>query len=245
MRRGERPLRLLPRPLIAGFVLLLAGQIGYHHAQREGVESVYRPLAEPFSAAAYRGLAMGSNGLLAHLLAIRLQLHDNQAGQHFRYSLIDYDLLVDWLQQISDLHVGSEYPMLLASRIYTQTASPERLRKMIDFIEQRFDDDPQLHWRRLAEACLIARHKLQDLELALRLAEKLAAQPASVEMPRWARDFEFLLLSEMNEFEAAIAIIQALLQSGSIEDVDERRFLREKLLDFQQKLLDSRHSTRE
>ena len=49
----------------------------------------------------------------------------------------------------------------------------------------------------------------------------------------------------MNEFEAAIAIIQALLQSGSIEDVDERRFLREKLLDFQQKLLDSRHSTRE
>ncbi len=217
MRRGERPLRLLPRPLIAGFVLLLAGQIGYHHAQREGVESVYRPLAEPFSAAAYRGLAMGSNGLLAHLLAIRLQLHDNQAGQHFRYSLIDYDLLVDWLQQISDLHVGSEYPMLLASRIYTQTASPERLRKMIDFIEQRFDDDPQLHWRRLAE--------------------KLAAQPASVEMPRWARDFEFLLLSEMNEFEAAIAIIQALLQSGSIEDVDERRFLREKLLDFQQKAI--------
>jgi len=182
---------------------------------------------------------MGSTGLLAHLLAIRLQLHDNQAGQHFRYSLIDYDLLVDWLEQISGVYPNSEYPTLLASRIYTQTDNPQRLRMMIGFIERRFDDNPQLHWRRLAEASLIAKHKLHDLPLALRLAEKLSAQPASVEMPRWARDFEFLLLSEMNETESAIAIIQALLESGSIKDVDEQRFLREKLSEFQQKLLES------
>jgi len=143
------------------------------------------------------------------------------------------------LQQISDVYPDSEYPMLLASRIYTLTNNPQRLRKMLDFIEHRFDDNPQLHWRRLAEASLIAKHKLRDLDLALRLAAKLAAQPASVEMPHWARDFEFLLLSEMNENESAIAIIQALLQSGSIKDVDEQRFLREKLSEFQQKLLDS------
>ena len=242
MRRGERSIRLLPRPLIGGFVVLLLCQLGYHHFERERFESSYRPLAEPFSAAAYRGLAIGSESLLAHLLAIRLQLHDNQAGRHFRYSLIDYDRLVDWLEQISDTYVDSEYPMLLASRVYTRTSSPDRLRKLLGFIERRFDDNPQLHWRRLAEASLIAKHNLQDLDLALRLARKLAAQPANVEMPHWARDIEFLLLSEMNEYESAIAIIQALLQSGSIDDVDERRFLREKLLEFQQKLFESQQN---
>jgi len=243
MRRGERPMRQLPLPIIAGFAIFLIGQILYHHLDRERFEASYRQLGKPFAAAVYQGLAMGSEGLFAHLLAIRLQLHDNQAGRHFRYSLIDYDRLVDWLEQISDIYIDNEYPMLLASRVYTQTGDPERLRKMIDFIERRFDDDPQLHWRRLAEASLIAKHNLQDLDLALRLARKLAAQPASVEMPRWARDIEFLLLSEMNEFESAIAIIQALLQSGSIKDVDEQRFLREKLLEFQQKLSDSRQSS--
>lgn len=243
MRRGERPLRLLPRSLIAAFAILLLAQIASHHLGRERFEAGYRPLSEPFAAAAYRGLAMGSEGLLAHLLSIRLQLHDNQAGRHFRYDLIDYDLLVDWLEQITDTYLDSEYPMLLASRIYTQTGDPARLRKLIDFIERRFEQNPQLHWRRMAEACLIAKHNLEDLDLALRLAAKLSSQPARIEMPQWARDFQFLLLSEMNEFESAIAMIQALLQSGSITDVDERRFLQEKLSEFQQKLLDSQQTS--
>jgi hypothetical protein len=239
MRRGERPMRMLPRPLLIGFALLLLAQIVFHHLSRERLEARYRPLTRPWSADAYDAMAMGSDRLLGYLLALRLQLHDNQAGRHFRYSLMDYDLLVDWLDTLSDIDSGSEYPLLLASRIYTQTGSPERLRKILGFIERRFDDNPQLHWRRLAEASLIAKHKLGDLEFALRLAEKLAAQPRSVDMPHWARDFEFLLLAELNETESAIAIIEALLQSGSIKDPDERRFLREKLSEFQQKLFES------
>lgn len=239
MRRGERPMRMLPRSLLAGFALLLLAQIIFHHLGRERFEARYEPLTQPYAADAYRAAAMGSERLLGYLLALRLQLHDNQAGQHFRYSLLDYDLLVDWLDTLSDIDTESEYPMLLASRIYTQAGNPERLRKILGFIERRFDDNPQLHWRRLAEASLIAKHKLDDLDLALRLAEKLAAQPASVDMPRWARDFEFLLLAEMNETESAIAIIQALLQSGSIKDPDEQRYLRGKLSEFQQILFES------
>ena len=232
-------MRMLPRPLLIGFVLLFLVQAVNHQVGRERLEAIYRPLTEPFSAKVYRAMAMGSYRLLGYLLSLRLQLHDNQAGQHFRYSLMNYDLLVDWLDTLSDIDTDSEYPMLLASRIYTQTGDTERLRKILDFIERRFDDNPQLHWRRLAEASLIAKHKLKDLDLALRFADKLARQPPGVEMPHWARDFQFLLLAELNENESAIAIIQALLQSGSIKDPDEQRFLREKLSDFQQKLFES------
>ena len=239
MRRAERPLLQVPRPLLAGFALLFALQLGYHHVKERELAATYRPLAAPLAATTYRAAALGSEYLLGHLLALRLQLHDNQAGQHFRYSLMDYDRLIDWLERISAIAPDTEYPLLLASRIYSQTGSEERLRKIIAFIERRFADNPQLHWRRQAEASLLARHKLGDLELALRLAEQLAGQPDSVVMPQWARDFEFLLLAELNEYEAAIAIIQALLESDAIEDVDEQRFLREKLSDFRQKLSES------
>lgn len=242
MRRGERPMLLLPHPLLLGFLLFFGIQVIYHHVGRLQFEANYKPLSKPMSSAAYRGAAMGSEQLLGYLLAIRLQLHDNQAGRHFRYSLIDYDLLVDWLDNISDIYPDTEYPMLLASHIYAQTGNHERLRKILGFIERRFDDNPQLHWRRLAEASLLAKHKLDDLELALRLAEKIAGQPAEVEMPQWARDFQFLLLADLNELESAIAIIQALLQSGSITDPDEMLFLEEKLLNFQQKLFESQQS---
>ena len=243
MRRGERPLLLLPRPLLLGFLVLFACQLLYHHAGRTQIALNFQALYKPLSAPVYRGIAIGSEQLLGYLLAIRLQLHDNQAGQHFRYSLIDYEVLIEWLDRITEISLGTEYPMLLASRVYTSTGDHARLRAILGFIQRRFDDDPQLHWRRLAEATVIAKYKLQDLELALAMAEKLAQQPPSVEMPNWARDFQFLLLAELNELESAIALIQALLQTNAVHDADEKRFLEGKLLDFQQKLFESRQTT--
>lgn len=242
MRRGERPLLLLPRPLLLGFLILFACQLFYHHVNRAQTALDYQALDKPLSAPVYRGIAMGSEQLLGYLLAIRLQLHDNQAGQHFRYSLIDYEVLIDWLDRITELSPGTEYPMLLASRVYTTTNDQARLRTILGFIQRRFDDDPQLHWRRLAEATVISKYKLDDLELALAMAEKLAQQPASVQMPNWARDFQFLLLAELNELESAIALIEALLQTDAVHDPDEKRFLEGKLLDFQQKLFESRQA---
>ena len=245
MRRSERPMLALPRPLLWAFVLLLCAQLLHHHLDRERLQAGYRGLSQPFSAATYRGLAMGSEQLLGYLLALRLQLHDNQAGRHFRYDLIDYRLLVGWLERITEISAGTEYPMLLASRVYASTGDPGRLRHILEFIQRRFDDDPQLHWRRLAEASVIARHRLGDLDMALAMARKLAQQPASIEMPQWARDFEFLLLADLNELESAITIIEALLQTPAVDDPDERRFLQGKLLDFRQKLFESRQSTTE
>ena len=103
---------LLPRPLVLGFLVLFAGQLLYHHAGRAQMAANYQALDKPLSAAVYRGLAMGSEQLLGYLLALRLQLHDNQAGQHFRYSLIDYDILIDWLELISAISPHNEYAKL-------------------------------------------------------------------------------------------------------------------------------------
>jgi hypothetical protein len=54
---------------------------------------------------------------------------------------------------------------------------------------------------------------------------------------------KFLILGEMNEFEAGIAIIVMLLKSDSVDEIDEQRFLEGKLLDFQQNLLESQQKS--
>ncbi len=236
MKRSERPLGQLPRPIMIGFLILFGLQVLVHQATTYQKAVNYRPLTSPFAATIYQGLSMGSEQLFSYLLAIRLQLHDNQAGKHIRYSQLDYQRLVDWMDQIYQLNTQSEYTMLLASRVYSQTRDKARLRTILEYIDRTFMLNPQLHWRRLAEASVIAKHQLGDLKLALQMADKLSSQPASVEMPRWARDIQFILLGNMNEFETAIAIIVALLQSDAVNDPDEARFLQEKLLYFQQKL---------
>ena len=216
--------------------MLLGLQIYLHQSATQQVEAIYKPLPTPFASTVYRGLSMGSQQLFSYLLAIRLQLHDNQAGRHIRYSQLNYSVLVDWLDQIYQLNRQSEYPMMLASRVYSQTRDKARLRIILEYIDRTFLQNPQLHWRRLAEATVIAKHQLEDLPLALQMAEKLSNQPESIKMPRWARDMQFILLGDMNEFETAITIIVALLESDAVKDPDEARFLNEKLLYFQQKL---------
>ena len=236
MKRTERPFTQIPRALLIGFVVLLGFQILLHQSAIRQTAASYRPLTTPFASPVYRGLSMGSEQLLSYLLVIRLQLHDNQAGKHIRYSQLNYERLVDWLDQIYQLNTQSEYPTMLASRVYSQTRDKARLRIILEFIDRTFIQNPQLHWRRLAEASVIAKHQLGDLQLALQMAEKLSSQPPSIIMPSWARDMRFILLGDMNEFETAITIIVALLQSDAVNDPDEARFLKEKLLYFQQKL---------
>ena len=236
MKRSERPFKQLPRRLLIGFLALLGLQIYLHQTAMRQAEIGYKPLPTPFASSIYRGLSMGSQQLFSYLLAIRLQLHDNQAGRHVRYSQLDYNLLANWLDQIYQLNTQSEYPMLLASRVYSQTRDKARLRIILEYIDRTFMQNPQLHWRRLAEASVIAKHQLGDLPLALQMADKLSSQAESIKMPPWARDMQLILLGDMNEFETAITIIVALLQSNSVNDPDEARFLKEKLLYFQQKL---------
>jgi hypothetical protein len=224
---------------VAYFLLILVVQIWTVQGSLSAGEFAYKPLAEPFASSTYRVASMESDRLLSYLLAIRLQLHDNQSGKHIRYEQLDYQKLTHWLNQITALNPHSEYPAMLASRVYSQTTDKQNMRLMIDFIQSNFTREPQLHWRRMTEATILAKHKLSDLSLALSLAEQLTTQTLDVVMPQWARDMQFILLGELNEFEAGIAIIVAMLESGSLENADERRFLRVKLLEFQQKLLES------
>ncbi len=238
MKRAERPLKTLPVTLLTGFVIILLIQVLVAQFSLSRSELAYKPLSAPLAASTYRIVAMGSDDLMSYLLAIRLQLHDNQSGKHVRYEQINYRTLVDWLNQIVLLNVQSEYPTMLASRVYGQTTNDIKLRIMVDFIQTNFARNPQRHWRRMTEATILAKHKLGNLELALSLAEQLSSQPTEVIMPHWARDMQFILLGEMNEFEEGITIIAALLESGSIVDPDELRFLKGKVLDFQQNLLE-------
>ena len=237
MRRGERSIASIPWPILflLGLTLLFQFNTIYNRTVVND-QLKYQDLPVPMDIGSYQAMSFGSQKLMGYLLSIKLQLHDTQAGQHLPYSKISYDNLVNWLELLERLDKDSEYPQMLASRIYSNTPNEDQLRRLLQFVEASFLRDPQLHWRRLTEAVILARHRIDDLPLASRLASLLSSQPKNISMPAWARDMHFLILAELNEFEASIAIITALLESGEVLDNDEVRFLKQKLSLFQQKL---------
>ena len=242
MNTTQRKFSQLPVFIVAGFLLMLLLQLVYHHFYKTSLLPSFTQLSKPANAELYHSLAMGSDRLWSYLLLLKLQLHDNQKGRHVNYRQLDYQVLSQWLKTLSQLNPQSDYPAFLASRVYSQVDDPQKIRKMIDLIDDLFQRNPQQHWRRMTEACLLAKHRLKDLNLALQLAQKVAALPDTFKLPFWARDMQLVLLDELNQNESAQLLISSLLQSGTIKDRDEIHFLQHRLLKIQQKLLENKHN---
>ena len=237
---NERSLKQLPRVLLLGFVLAFTIQIVHQKSSQSSLQRSFKHLEQPYEIDFYRSLTQGSENLWSYLLMFKVQLHDNQRGQHESYKNLDYKTLAQWLLMLSRLNLQSDYPAFLATRVYSQVDDPNKIRMVIDVIDQLFEQDPLLHWRRMTEACLLAKHQLKDLDLALKLASKVADLPASIHLPFWARDMKLILLDELNELESAQVLISSMLQSNSITDEDELRFLQFRLLKIQQQMLNGR-----
>ena len=180
-----------------------------------------------------RLLSVGEPTATAKVLLLWLQSYDAQEGQVVAYRQFDYSRLIDWLTRILELDPRSQYPLLLASRVYAEITDQAKQRQMLEFVYQQFFIDPARRWQWLAHVATLAKHRLKDLPLALKYA-KAISDHARLEMPVWAIEMQVFILEDLGEREQALLIIGGLLASGQITDPNEIAFLNEKLLALQQ-----------
>jgi hypothetical protein len=115
---------------------------------------------------------------------------------------------------------------------------------MFDFIEAQFLRDPDRRWAALAQAALLAKHRLNDLPLARRYAAEIQRRTTDPTIPSWARQMEIFILEDMNELEAAKVMLGGLLATGRIRDPEERRFLQGRLEEIERRLQGSKPKIR-
>lgn len=235
IQQQVRDLHHVPGWLLIAGLLIFTVQVSYHHLNLDQVRLDYEQLPEPPRVEVLKAMARGSERLSSYVYILIIQLHDNQKGENLSYRHLDYDRLQRWLKVIYQMNPQSDYPGFLATRVYSQVEDKQKIRKMIELVQELFEINPGQHWRRMTEACLLAKHQLQDLNLALEIAEKLANLPVSMNLPFWARDMRLILLDELSQHESAILLISSMLQSG-VEDEDERLFLQARLLKIQQSM---------
>lgn len=193
-----------------------------------GSEKYNRPTISSLPAApsslAMEFVAASDQAFVYRALIFWLQQFDVQSGQYVSYKQLDYVKIKDWLNTLNKLEPSSQYPMLLASRIYTRVDDNERMRLMLEYVYQQFQRNPEKNWRWLAEATVTAQHKLKDQTLALKYANTLANEP-SKEIPYWAKDLRLIILEKMGEVEQIKLLVGGLMANNSITDPNEIKFL--------------------
>jgi len=180
-------------------------------------------LPSPPSESALKLIAASDQSFSYRLIIFWLQQFDVQAGQYVSYRSIDYQKLTSWLTALSTYEPDSQYPMLLATRIYSRVSDESRVRQMLDFIYRQYKINPEKNWRWLSEATITAQHKLKDKKLALKYATALAEEKND-KIPFWAKDMRLLILEQMGETEQIKLLVGGLLANKLVTDENEIRF---------------------
>ena len=229
----QKPLAAVPRCVLLLFALALALQLGWQ-ASRPSAHAHARALPPAPSLVGLQLAALGEPAALARLTMLYVQGFDEQPGASLAWRELDYTTLRTWLARVLALDPRGQSPLLAASAMYGAVSDPVRARLMLEFVHAEFARDPNRRWPWLAQAALIARHRLHDLPLAHRYAQAIRLQATGPGVPAWARQMEIFILEDMNEYDSASALIGGLLASGQVTDPNEARFLAQQLARLKQ-----------
>ena len=219
--------RQVPPALRLALALTLAAQLLLVALQPDA-RARWQPLPAPPPIDALRVLALGEPPSLALAGALWLQSHDTQPGLSMPHRALDYARLASWLRRLLELDPAGQYPLLLASHVYSQVPDADRQRRMLLLVREAFEADPDRRWRWLAHAALVARHRLGDTALAIEFATAITRKATGPEVPSWARQMSVLLLADTGESQAARVLLGGLIEAGLVTDPAELRFLLER-----------------
>lgn len=227
----EKPISSVPRAALCLLALSLACQFGWH-ANRPNAAASAEDLPPPPPLSALRIASLGEPIALGKVLMLYLQSFDNQPGIQIPFRKLNFDQMQGWLDRVLQLDPPGQYPLLLASRVYGEVADEAKQRQMLEFVYQKFLEDPNRRWPWLAHAVVIARHKLKDMPLARKYAQAIRIHATSKDVPHIWKQMEIFILESMDELETAKVLIGGLLYSGQITDEHEMRFLEERLAEM-------------
>ena len=230
---ATRPLTAVPCAVRAALVITLAAQLSWGYA-RAPTQVSAQALPALSDTSSLRLFGLGEPDVLAKMVMLWLQAHDHQPGLSIPFAKLDYADIISWLDALLDLDGRFQYPLLSASRVYTQTPDPDRQRQMLEFVYRRFLEAPRHRWPWLAHGVYVAKHRIGDLQLALKYARALRLHVRHGAAPPWVSQMEIFVLEDLGEFEGAAIIIGGLLASGRLAgNSNELVFLQNRLLELE------------
>jgi len=170
-----------------------------------------------------KALALGDDQFLFRLFGLRLQMSGDTFGRSTPLKDYDYVKLSEWFRVFDSLDDKSNYIPSLAAYYFSLTQRHSDTIYVINYLQETAARDPVRKWWWLVQASIIAKYKLGDKEMALKIARKLDGIHGDI--PIWARQLPAFYLADMGEKEQAIIIIRDLLKNYKNLPPEELNFM--------------------
>lgn len=230
--KNTRTIAFVPKNVLICLMISLVLQCVWH-ASFSTLKAEQRDLSTAPKSLLIRVASLDDSVTAAKVIMLWLQAFDNQPGISIPLRELNYDRVIEWLDLILKLDNKIQYPLLAAIRFYGEVADEQRQRKMVQYVSEKFIEKPNVRWPFMAHAVYIAKHRIKDQQLALKCAKLLRKYATGDNVPYWAKQMEIFVLEDMGELESAMVLIGGLLDSGELNDPNQRKFLEQRLKELE------------
>ena len=157
--------------------------------------------------------SLGDKEFYFRFLAMKVQNFGDMLGSFSSLKNYDYAKLYKWFEILDLLNSNSTIIPSLVSYYFSYTKSPTNLSYLITYLEKYASRDIDQKWWWMFQAVMMAKYSLQDVELAMNLANKLSqAQGDDVEL--WVAKMPQLIARDIDNNCLAFKITQNILQES-------------------------------
>ena len=168
------------------------------------------------SLASAKVAALGDPELAYRQIGVMLQNLGNTGGQSQSLKNYDYDRWKGWFFLSHALDSKSNFVPYLAAFYFGGVEDSKKLPPVIDYLEVAGSGADGWKWRWLAQGVALARFKMNDQDLAYKLAVELAALPDPT-LPVWTKQLPAFILTAKGDKQAAYEIMLGILKSSATQ----------------------------
>lgn len=174
-------------------------------------------------------LQMGDPQFYFRALALQMQNAGDTYGRFTALRQYDMGKVYHWSTLLDTLDPHSDMMPAMAAYYFSQTQEVKDTRPLVDYLYEHATRDVPHKWWWLLQAIYIAQYKLEDMDLAMKVAKPLYNK----EVPIWAQQMVAVVHEKRGEMNDALSIMEGIKDNAdSIPDRDLRYmvyFVKERL----------------
>lgn len=170
-----------------------------------------------------KALSLGDEQAFFRFLALNIQNAGDTFGRFTALYRYDFNKLYHWFRLLDSLDDTSNYIPSMATYYFSQTQNKADVKYVVDYLIEHAAHRPEEKWWWLVQAIYLSNHKLEDQDLALEVANNLKN---TRDIPVWAQQMPALVHEKRGEMDAAMGIIEGILENQEEIKQGELNFMR-------------------